>query len=989
MSQPQHFRIFLSSPRDVTEERTIARQVIDSLQYEPSLRDVRVECVAWDDPNVRTPMLANKTPQQAIDEGLTRPSECDIVVVVLWSRFGTPLDVEKHGTKEDGTPYLSGTEWEFWDAARAAHLNQKPDILVYRRTEKILLDPDASDYDERFEQYRNVKLFFANFRDPNTGAHRKGFNEYASAADFQKIFENDIRELLRRSIQVSQPRPKMNVVAVHSSAPIWEGSPFPGLRAFRAEDAPIYFGRVYEAEDLLRRVGESRFVALVGASGSGKSSLVWAGLIPRLQANVLNGSRDWFMLRCTPGEVGDNPFMALAVQCVPYLKHEARDLAADLAGEPSLITNFVAEMLEGQEDWVELLLFIDQFEELFTLVAPSYRTDFIDLMVEATKLSRVRIVATLRADFYHYTLEYPALLDLMKNGTYPLAVPSMLALYEMIVRPAALAGLKFENRLPERIFTDMDNAAGALPLLQFTLERLYEMREGVKLTQDAYKKIGGVQGAIGNHADVVFATLDAETQSALPRVAAKLVSVDNINITRRRASKTEFDDHEPSKRLVDALINARLLVVNQADDVYVEVTHEALLTSWKYFAEIIEKNKDGLRQLRRLELDAKDWENLGRPKGMLWQHERLKLVYDFIDRLGITFDIVTAEFAKPEPERLLEEFKDENNAYYHKRAIVDELTRIGEAAIPSMIEAFHYLSSYDAPIRDSLIDTLCRYPSKSFAWLTKLLQDQDYAVRRMAIHALRRIMPQDGMRSIVGDKEYDNTVNLIINLLKDEYVGIAQTAAWTLGAIENKQSVQALLAALEDKRGAIYGVATQVLATIKSDDAVEIFIEALKDNNIQIRFIAANALGEIGDKRAVQPLMSALADLDMYVRRAVVQALGNVGDERATEVLIAALNNFDAEMRAIAAMALGQIKDERATKPLKAILQQDDNGLVKIAIAWALIQYDDFQGAGLLLSALGSKWYDIHQKRKFAEALEKWGTPEALDVVRKWREGNS
>jgi hypothetical protein len=132
---PLAVRVFLASPGDVVDERAQALKTLDDLQYNPLLRGkITVETVAWDKPGAGTPMLANKTPQEAIAEGLPKPSECDIVIVIFWSRMGTPLPADY--VKPDGSRYLSGTEWEYQDALRAAEQGDRPQVLVYRRTEE-------------------------------------------------------------------------------------------------------------------------------------------------------------------------------------------------------------------------------------------------------------------------------------------------------------------------------------------------------------------------------------------------------------------------------------------------------------------------------------------------------------------------------------------------------------------------------------------------------------------------------------------------------------------------------------------------------------------------------------------------------------------------------------------------------------------------------------------------------------------------------------
>ena len=300
---------------------------------------------------------------------------------------------------------------------------------------------------------------------------------------------------------------------------LWQGSPFPGLRAFGEDDAPIYFGRGRETDALLRRLSRGdRFVAVVGASGSGKSSLVAAGLIPRLRANAVPGSRDWHITRFTPGDLGDDPFVALLTAFRPTLDAHQRKVRAEaerLAAEPATLKELVTLALDGCPDWSELVLFADQFEELFTVVADRHREPFCRLLAEATLQPKVRVVLTLRADFYHRCVEQPTLAELLRAGSFPLAAPDTVALEEMISRPPERAGLVFDEGLPQQILRDTGNEPGALPLLAFALSELYESgQEGGRLTAEAYESFGGVQGAISQRAETTFESLDTETKGA-------------------------------------------------------------------------------------------------------------------------------------------------------------------------------------------------------------------------------------------------------------------------------------------------------------------------------------------------------------------------------------------------------------------------------------------------------------------------------------------
>jgi hypothetical protein len=477
---PLHVRVFLASPGDVADERALARQVLERLPYDPLLRGrVTIEPVAWDQPGAGVPMLATMTPQAAIAAGLPKPSECEIVVVTFWARMGRPLPAEYR--KPDGSRYLSGTEWEYLDAMRAAEETGKPEILVYRRTERFLVDSDDPEFDDKRQQRERVKAFFAGFYNPD-GSIRTSFNGYAAPEDFRQQLDLHLRSVIRRLQEArgAVDRPATQSVAPPAAPALWSGSPFPGLRAFTPDDAPIFFGRGRETDDLLRRLADpsTRLLVVVDASGSGKSSLVAAGLLPRLKGNAIEGSKDWVLpqmqsaqagdrkhwagVRFTPGELGDNPFVALAARLAPLVPDDAmtpRKVTERLEADPGAIVPLVDAVLATRAAWSELVMFIDQFEELFSVVAERYRGPFVDLLAAAAQTPRLRTVATVRADFYHRCLAWLKLAALLRTASFPLAVPGLASLFDMVTGPVARAGLAVDEGLPARILDEVRHMA--------------------------------------------------------------------------------------------------------------------------------------------------------------------------------------------------------------------------------------------------------------------------------------------------------------------------------------------------------------------------------------------------------------------------------------------------------------------------------------------------------------------------------------------------
>jgi hypothetical protein len=217
--RPHQIRVFLSSPGDVAEERILARRLLkEELPYKPFLRGrITFDVVSWDDPAAPTPMDAGITPQTAVNRFRLKPSECDVVVVVLWSRLGTNLSSEEF-RKRDGRPYLSGTEWEFDDALRA---QPRPVLLLYRRTEKPKAELGDPTLLERLRQFNLVEEFFGRLKNPD-GSLVGGFTPYATPTEFKDLLESHLQELLHERLRDSPG----HSLSKPPAAPTWIGSPY-------------------------------------------------------------------------------------------------------------------------------------------------------------------------------------------------------------------------------------------------------------------------------------------------------------------------------------------------------------------------------------------------------------------------------------------------------------------------------------------------------------------------------------------------------------------------------------------------------------------------------------------------------------------------------------------------------------------------------------------------------------------------------------------
>jgi formylglycine-generating enzyme required for sulfatase activity len=684
--------VFLSSPGDVSRERQLAREVLDQIQSERLYRDrLKLEVVAWDKPGAGAAMPAHLTPQEAIDRGLRKPSQCDIVIVIFWARMGTPLSAKY--TKPGGGHYRSGTEYEFLDALHAARQNGKPDVLVYRRQKPPdvnLADPERKEKEQQWEQ---VERFFDEFRNPD-GSFRRYYKAYAKPSDFKEVLTQDLRDLLAAYLE-SHFSDKADGAGIIQEV-IWKEPPFPGLRPFTPEESLIYFGRDREIDQLIEMLDDSqrRFIAVVGASGSGKSSLVAAGLLPALAKKALPGSQDWAWLRFTPAEVGDNPFMALAGAFKPILEKHGRlprEMAAEITADASQAAEYFAMALAGRPPWAELLLFIDQFEEFFTLVDPKYRQGFVDLLAQAAEADRVRAVVTMRSDFYHRCLDWPVLNFLLARGHYPLLPPDIGALHDMIALPAEQAGLQFEEGLASRILGDTGTDPGALALMAFALHELWKLsqdRDG-SLCHADYESFDGVHGAIGKQAEATFCGIAGEKavlERSLSDVFRELVEIDETGLpTRRRALKRQISKDPAAITLVEELTHARLLVTSRGQEKgpIVEVAHEAIFKNWPRLNTWIKEFGDDLYLRRQVRRAADRWEKDGQDRKYIWPDERVMDVVGMMARfkLGVEdFTDIERSFLGPiDRQVMLAELENSNTSHDMRALIGRRLALMGDS----------------------------------------------------------------------------------------------------------------------------------------------------------------------------------------------------------------------------------------------------------------------------------------------------------------------
>lgn len=410
-------------------------------------------------------------------------------------------------------------------------------------------------------------------------------------------------------------------------------NPYKGLRAFQEADAADFFGREKLVEQLYQRMradgrtaqGVARFLAVVGPSGSGKSSVVKAGLLPKLRSHAA----DWYIGEMTPGA---NPFQEVEAVLMRVAQQADLPIGQLLRAGGDGLHRAVSAALGTV--FSEIVLVIDQFEEVFTMVSDdAERRLFMDSLRYALMAedSRLRLVVTLRADFYDRPLMYSGFGELMQKRTEVVLPMSAEELEQAIVKPAERVGLKLEEGLAQEITSEVLGQPGTLPLLQYALTELFANRRGNTLTHKSYRDSGGVSGAMTRRADEIHLTMSPEARAATEQVFLRLVSLgEGTEDTRRRALLSELLTISADRRVIQQVLDVfgkrRLLAFDvdpKTRQPTVEIAHEALIRNWLQLREWLNNNRDTLRVQRQLASAMQEWKQADQDSSFLATGARL------------------------------------------------------------------------------------------------------------------------------------------------------------------------------------------------------------------------------------------------------------------------------------------------------------------------------------------------------------------------------
>ncbi|MCB8944991.1 MAG: protein kinase [Ardenticatenaceae bacterium] len=634
-------------------------------------------------------------------------------------------------------------------------------------------------------------------------------------------------------------------------------NPYRGLRAFTEADAEHFYGRETLIQELFAHLSDTselkRFLAIVGPSGSGKSSVAKAGLVPALRRGGLPGSEDWFVLDFAPGA---QPWEELEAALLRVAVNPPATLLDQLQDGDRGLLRTVKRVLPD-DGTVELVLIIDQFEEIFTLVEDEkVREQFLNSLITAVldPRSRLWVITTLRADFYDRPLQYVDFGDLLRQRTVFVLPLTPDELEQAITRPAAQIGVQLEPGLAAAIIRDVGDEPGTLPLLQYALTELFERRKGVVLTRAAYEVSGGALGALSRRAEEIYANLGHDGQEATRQLFLRLITLgEGTEDTRRRVLRSELEAMQTSEvfktsEVLDAYGRYRLLTFDHdptTREPTVEVAHEALLREWPRLRGWLANSRDDVRLQRLLANEAQGWQTADHDPSYLLRGTRLAQLENWAETttVALTQDEQTflqASLALQEARQVAEEDRRQRELATAKQLAETERQRaedraqaavilrrravyLGVAAVLAVILAVTAgLFSRQASLNEAIAlaneaaaeaETLIRATAEAEA-----IAQRDVAQTQTNL-AVSRELALAALNNLEADPEL--SILLALQALKTRHTKEAEEALHL--AIQTSRALITLLGHTESVEGAAYSPDGSQVATVSLDGTVKVW----------------------------------------------------------------------------------------------------------------------------------------------------------------------
>ncbi len=438
-------------------------------------------------------------------------------------------------------------------------------------------------------------------------------------------------------------------------------NPYKGLQPFGSDDAVRFYGRDALVAEMVRNLSlDKPLTSIIGASGSGKSSAVRAGLLPALAKGVIEGSESWLIATMMPGS---HPFAELEAALLRTTINGPDSLSEQLSSEGSGLLRAALCVLPSERS--RLVLVIDQLEELFTLSEPNVRRRFLDNLVDAIDdpHHRITVITTLRADFYGAALEHPEFGARLGEGIINVTALTPGELEDAAVEPARELGVALEPTLVTQLISDVGTEAGALPLFQFALTELYDRRASDTLTSTDYAEMGGLAGALRHRVGDLYESFDSDEQAAARQLFLRLVTVGELDQrSRRRVPAREIAslgvDTVVMQRVIQRMGERRLLSFD-ADQLTgaptVEVAHESLLMRWPRLESWVEESREDLRKHASLRVAMREWQLAGRHPEYLMPAARWREFVAWTETSNIDLNDAERGYLEASERRMAEE----------------------------------------------------------------------------------------------------------------------------------------------------------------------------------------------------------------------------------------------------------------------------------------------------------------------------------------------
>ncbi|MCA9994773.1 MAG: HEAT repeat domain-containing protein, partial [Anaerolineales bacterium] len=643
--------------------------------------------------------------------------------------------------------------------------------------------------------------------------------------------------------------------------------PFKGLHYYEEADAYLFFGREKLVERLTERVivkdstlPRSNFLAIVGASGSGKSSLVRAGLIPAVRQQT-----NWDVFVITPTA---HPLRVLATSLASGVESiiATATFIDDLRQDVRSLSLYIRRLVDrgDKSENHRLLLVVDQFEGLFTLCRDeSERQSFVDNLMHAVSDEEkcpITVIITLRADFYHQCAGYSLLSQMLEVNQVLIDPMSKVELQQAIVEPLASGGWQIEAGLVDLILADAGEGGNVLPLLSHALLETWQRRRGRMLTHSGYNAAGGIRGAIVQTAEALYQSLSSERQAAARSIFLRLVEIgEGASDTRRRVPLSELlfgeDEDVLTQYILSILVDARLIVIDRES---VQVVHEALIREWPRLQQWIDEEREGLHMHRQLSRDAQMWEASGRDPSYLYRGLRLDQAQErLLSTYSLSLNQLETQFLQASLSYQEEENKQRRISFEQRLASRNRAERV-----EAVTELASLNVSFALPFLLTALEN--NQPPSRVRQIFSGRQREERAEMRQAI---ARAFGQ------IGDEA---ALDALDQLVQDPELEVRLAA---VGALRNigESAVKSLMVALGDEATDVRHGAVLALEAIGNKEAVPALQTALADVDAKVRLTAVQALSKIDGRQCVPALFRVLQDDDLSVQRAVYESLINFG----------------------------------------------------------------------------------------------------------------